>query len=175
MRGTELDATEREERAALFGPFSEGRRPLVPYRWRSEPELVEVPVTTMPILRTPIHMSYLVALAEHSPRVARGYLAAALRLCRATGVAPSMLLHSHDVVGGDDVPEMRFFPGFRMTGHAKRRFVASCLDRIREDFQVSTLHEFVRSRGPLPRVDLRFPDPGPRLEPSSSSAYTEEQ
>jgi protoporphyrinogen oxidase/peptidoglycan/xylan/chitin deacetylase (PgdA/CDA1 family) len=175
MRGTELTAAERDERAALFGPFSEGRRPLGPYRWRSEPELVEVPVTTMPMLRTPIHMSYLVALAEYSPRVAHGYLAAALRLCRTAHVAPSMLLHSHDVVGGDDVPEMRFFPGFRMTGTAKRRFVASCLDHLNEHFQVTTLHEFVRCLGPLSQVDLRFPDPGPRLEPSSSSAYTEEQ
>ena len=91
----------------------------------------------MPVLRTPIHMSYLMYLGERSPALARRYLAVALRLCRWTGVAPSLLLHSHDFVGADDVPAMSFFPGFRLPGEAKvrlvgrvRRPVASRLRRV---------------------------------------------
>ena len=87
--------------------------------------LIEVPVTTMPLLRTPIHMSYLMYLGERSPALAHRYLAVALRLCRWMGVAPSLLLHSHDFVGADDVPAMSFFPGFRLPGEAKLRLVGS--------------------------------------------------
>ena len=79
----------------------------------------------MPLLRTPIHMSYLVYLAERSSALAHRYLAVALRLCRWMGVAPSLLLHSHDFVGADDVPAMSFFPGFRLPREAKLRLVGA--------------------------------------------------
>jgi protoporphyrinogen oxidase/peptidoglycan/xylan/chitin deacetylase (PgdA/CDA1 family) len=157
LRGSELDPREREEREALFGGFGDGRRPLAPYRW-SLPggDLVEVPVTTMPGLRTPIHLSYLVYLAELSPAAARTYLRTALAACRRAGVAPSLLVHSHDVLGGDDVPSMRFFPGFKLPGRQKRQFVASCIDLLRDGFEVVPMASFVDQLGPLPRRPPRF-------------------
>lgn len=156
-RNADLTPEEDVERDALFGPFREGTRPLKPYRWRLAGEaLTEVPVTTMPLLRTPIHMSYLVYLAERSPRLARRYLAAALRLCRVTGVAPSLLLHSHDFVGADDVPAMSFFPGFRLPGAAKVRLVGDCIDLLRRDFDVLPLGTYVDGLTALPTVEPRF-------------------
>jgi protoporphyrinogen oxidase/peptidoglycan/xylan/chitin deacetylase (PgdA/CDA1 family) len=157
-RSASFSTGEQAERAALFGSFRDGARPLKPYRWSLDggSGIVEVPVTTMPLVRTPIHMSYLVFLAERSPALARRYLAAALRLCRWRGIAPSLLLHSHDFLGGDDVPAMAFFPGFRMAGEAKRRLVGECVDLLRRDFDVMTLGAYVGGLGRLPAVQPRF-------------------
>ncbi len=158
LRTAHLPAEERAERSDLFGPFRDGIRPLKPYRWRlGGSKLVEVPITTMPMVRTPIHMSYLVYLAERSPALALQYLRSALRLCRLSGVAPSLLLHSHDFVGADDVPALSFFPGFRLPGEAKARFVGRCLDVLRRDFRVLPLGEYVDELRALPTIDPRFP------------------
>ena len=165
VRKANLTPEQQAERAALFGPFREGTRPLVPYRWRLEggEDLTELPVTTMPGLRTPIHMSYLVYLAEVSPPLARRYLASALRLCRWAGVAPSLLLHSHDFIGADDVGAMSFFPGFRLPGEAKVRLVGDCIDLLRRDFDVLPLGTFVDRLPAAPLVEPRFfHRPGPQ-------------
>jgi peptidoglycan-N-acetylglucosamine deacetylase len=157
LRRAELATEERAQRDALFGTWRDGTRPLKPYRWRLVGErLIEVPVTTMPLLRTPIHMSYLMYLGERSPALAYGYLAVALRLCRYMGIAPSLLLHSHDFVGADDVPAMSFFPGFRLSGEAKVRLVARCVDLLRRDFTVVPIGSYVDGLTALRRVDPRF-------------------
>jgi protoporphyrinogen oxidase len=158
LRNADLTPEERAQRDALFGPLREGSRPLKPYRWRLDGGgLTEVPVTTMPVLRTPIHMSYLVYLAERSsPALARRYLAIALRLCRWTGVAPSLLLHSHDFVGADDVAAMSFFPGFRLPGSVKVRLVGQCVDLLRRDFDVVPLASYVDDLAPLRMIEPRF-------------------
>lgn len=157
IRNAELTPDQRAEREALFGPFREGMRPLKPYRWSlDDDDLIEVPITTMPILRTPIHMSYLMVLAERSPGLALRYLAIAVWLCRRTGVSPSLLLHSHDFVGADDVPAMSFFPGFRLPGEAKRRVVARCVDLLRDDFDVVPIGSYVDGLADLPTIEPQF-------------------
>jgi peptidoglycan-N-acetylglucosamine deacetylase len=170
LRNTTFSSEEYAERSVLFGSFFEGTRPLKPYRWGLEGEaLIEVPVTTMPLLRTPIHMSYIMYLAEWSPALARGYLALALRLCRLTGVVPSLLLHSHDFIGGDDVPAMSFLPGMRLSGPAKLRLLAECVDHVRRKFAILPLARYVDRLGPLDMVAPRFfhdRSPGP------AAAYT---
>jgi protoporphyrinogen oxidase len=158
LRRADLSQDQRAEREALFGPFRDGTRPLKPYRWRLDGSgLIEVPVTTMPLLRTPIHMSYLAFLAERSPTLAVGYLKTALRLCRQIGVKPSLLLHSHDLIGADDVAAMAFFPGFRLPGAAKIDLVRRCFDVILQEFDVRPINGFVDELGDLPTIDPRFP------------------
>jgi protoporphyrinogen oxidase len=157
FRNTHFTPEELAEREALFGSWRDGTRPLKPYRWGlAGKRLIEVPVTTMPLLRTPIHMSYLMYLGERSPALAYGYLAVALRLCRFMGVAPSLLLHSHDFVGADDVPAMSFFPGFRLPGEVKVRLVARCVDLLRRDFHVVPLATYVDGLPALRSVEPRF-------------------
>jgi protoporphyrinogen oxidase len=157
FRNSQLSREERSERDALFGSFGEGTRPIKPYRWRLDGGgLVEVPVTTMPLIRTPIHMSYLVYLAERSPTLAMYYFKTALQLCRWTGVAPSLLLHSHDFVGADDVPAMSFFPGARLPGRAKMRLVGRCIDLLRTEFKVMPLSRYVDGLEDLKMKEPRF-------------------
>ena len=105
----------------------------------------------MPVLRTPIHMSYLMYLGQRSPALAYHYLAVALRLCRYMGVAPSLLLHSHDFVGADEVPALSFFPGFRISSEVKLRLVARCVDLLRRDFTVVPIASYVDRLTSAPR------------------------
>jgi hypothetical protein len=89
-----LSKDELNTRKQLFGKFSEGFRPLKPYRWRTDAgELIEIPVTTMPIFKVPIHASYILYLSCYSQLLAFTYLRMALLLCKLTGTPPSILLH----------------------------------------------------------------------------------
>ena len=89
-----FDAEQRKRLEQLFGSWKEGFRPLNPYRWQLEgATLVEMPVTTFPLLRVPIHLSYVLYLATFSPWLARRYFSTAIGMCRLTGVEPSILLH----------------------------------------------------------------------------------
>ena len=70
-------------RATSSAALGEGLRPLQPYGGRSGADrLLEIPVTTLPLARVPINVSYVLYLAEYSPGLARQYFANALRLCR---------------------------------------------------------------------------------------------
>ncbi|MEZ5261376.1 MAG: polysaccharide deacetylase family protein [Acidimicrobiales bacterium] len=116
FRSAKLDAEQRAERAHLFGDWREGLRPLGAYRWELDgrPSLVELPVTTMPLVRVPIHVSYLLYLRGVSRELARRYLLAALAVAERRGVDVSLLLHPLDVLGPDDAEELSFFPGMQL-------------------------------------------------------------
>ena len=61
FRTTKLTPEQLEERAALFGTISDSLRPNKPFNWNlgENQKLLEIPVTTLPGLRTPTHLSYL--------------------------------------------------------------------------------------------------------------------
>ena len=142
---TRLEAGEKDRRKRLFGRFSEGFRPVKPYRWAVDGrELIEIPVTTMPILRLPIHVSYLLYLAKFSRRLALGYFRSALELCRATGVPPSLLLHPLDLLDTTDAPELAFFPAMGMPAEKKRPFVAEVLRLLCDRYRIVPLREHAR-------------------------------
>jgi peptidoglycan/xylan/chitin deacetylase (PgdA/CDA1 family) len=143
FRSARLSAAERAERALLFGSFRDGLRPIRPYQWQvGERLLPEIPVTTMPFLRIPIHVNYLLYLSGLSPLLAHAYFRAALRLCRLTGVAPSILLHPLDFLGVDDVEGLSFFPGMGLTGRKKRDLVRAFVDDLGAGHEVHTLDDY---------------------------------
>lgn len=127
-------APSTEDSAELFGGFGKVRAPNRPYRWHNG--VVELPVTTMPLLRVPIHGSYLLQLHEISPALARGYFRMALRLCRLTGVAPSLLLHPTDVLSAAEAPGMEFFPGMAVPSARKVELLGWVLGVLRRHFEV---------------------------------------
>ncbi|MFS8101994.1 polysaccharide deacetylase family protein [Lentzea alba] len=119
----------------LFGGFGKVFSPNKPFRWHGT-GLAELPVTTMPLLRVPIHGAYLLQLHQISPRLARGYFRAALRLCLLTGTAPSLLLHPTDVLSGAEAPGMEFFPGMSVPGAEKAALLGWVLSVLRQHFDV---------------------------------------
>ncbi|GEM_PF-53147 len=154
-----LTAAERAQRAALFGSARDGFRPVRPYRWAlpAGRTLLEIPVTTTPILKTPFHLSYLLYLSRISEVAMMGYLRFALAMCRATGTEPSFLLHPLDLLGGDQAPALRFFPGMDLSGRRKAALFARVMGVLGEHFRLVDMT--THARAILAReTPLRVPD-----------------
>jgi hypothetical protein len=137
-----MSIAERRERAALFGSVADALLPLRPYRW-STPNgaLLEIPVTTLPFVRSPIHFSYQLMLAQHSEAAARTYFDLALAMCERTKTAPSLLLHPLDFLGADDDAELAFFPGMALGAERKCGLLEDFLDRVAARFTVVTMRD----------------------------------
>lgn len=124
----------------MFGPVSGAVRPLKPFAWTSpEGTLLELPVSTVPLVRTPMHMSYLQALAERSEPVAGSYARAGFWALRRRGVPPSFLLHPTDLVDRRDAPRLDFFPGLRRPAVDKLETLRETLTRLSDGFDVVPL------------------------------------
>lgn len=151
---TKLSREEREERKTLFGGLSEGLRPLKPYRWLlpNGTQLMEIPVTTMPVFKLPFHVSYLLYLARFSETLMFAYLKTAITMCRLTGTQPSILLHPLDVLGGDQVPQLKFFPGMDLAAKRKTDLFIRILRQLARHFELIPMGEHARRLAlqPLP-------------------------
>jgi peptidoglycan-N-acetylglucosamine deacetylase len=152
-----LTPEEREKRKALFGKFSEGVRLLKPYQWQLPAgELIEIPVTTLPLFKVPIHISYILYASSFSPALAKMYFRTALQFCKIAGVQPSILLHPLDFLGCDDVKELAFFPGMQMTGDRKVAIVHEMIELMRSSFTVLAMNqhaEAIKQTGGLATVN----------------------
>ncbi|MCB1474189.1 MAG: polysaccharide deacetylase family protein [Rhodobiaceae bacterium] len=154
-----LSREDRKTRDRLFGRISDGFRPLRPYRWSThEGGLVEIPVTTMPLLRVPFHLSYLHYLAGYSPALARGYFRAGLAACRLRGVEPSFLLHPLDYLGAGEFPGLDFFPAMNQPAEQKLELARWALETLAGHFEVVTMREHAEraSARDLPTVQPRL-------------------
>ena len=133
-----LSPEERKDRAELFGQFSDGLRPVKPYFWElpEEKKLLEIPVTTIPVFKTPFHFSYLLYLSRFSMLLMRFYLNIAVLMCRMTGTSPSYLLHPLDLIGGDQLPELQFFPGMDVSSDRKLQVFTTVLKKLKANFNL---------------------------------------
>ncbi len=139
---TKLSKAEKEKRKALFGSFKDGFQPLKPYRWlMGETSLIEIPVSTMPIIKIPIHFSYLLYLSVFSRTIALFYFRLALLLCRLTRTQPSLLLHPLDFLGQEDVPELAFFPGMSLSSEHKLETLRKAIALLTQQFTVVSMRE----------------------------------
>jgi peptidoglycan-N-acetylglucosamine deacetylase len=137
-----LSKAERQKRKALFGGFKEGLQPLKPYQWcLGTDQLIEMPVTTMPIFKVPIHFSYVLYLSVYSPALALLYFRTALWLCKLTKTQPSLLLHPLDFLGQADVPELAFFPGMNLPTAKKLATLSKAIDLLCRQFTVLPMQE----------------------------------
>jgi uncharacterized small protein (DUF1192 family) len=156
-----LEPEERERRKALFGKFSEGFRSLKPYQWQLSPgsddRLLEIPVTTLPLLKIPIHVSYLLYLSCYSPLLAKIYFKTAVRMCRMTGTPLSLLLHPLDFLGKEDITELSFFPGMNMSAERKLTLVSEFLETLSQEFTIVPMQQHAIEAGASSRLDLVMP------------------
>jgi len=155
-----LTKEEKEQRKELFGTWRDALRPVKPFRWRlGDRSLVELPVTTMPVFQTPIHLSYVIYASRFSRRLARAYFRFALLMCRLTGTTPSILLHPLDFIGKGEVPELDFFPGMSLPLGDKLDVVTWVIERLAEHYELRTVKEHVRAAGSPARVLELTSDP----------------
>jgi hypothetical protein len=160
-----LSAEQRRQRRELFGSFRDGMRPVGAYRWQlpSGRGLLEIPVTTIPVVKTPFHMSYLIYLSRFSRGLMRGYLRAALALCRQAGVNPSFLLHPLDVLGAEHAPELMFFPGMDLPARDKRAVVREVIGLLAEHFTLVPMSSHAAQAVAQERLAV-FEPRAPRVE-----------
>ena len=143
------------------GGASRGQ-PLSPYRWDlgagpGAAPLIEVPVTTLPALRLPLHGTYLQHLADTSPLAARSYARLSMAACAAAGVAPHLLLHATDFIGADDGLPTAFLPGMRRGHRDKLALLDVAVGALRARFDAMPLIRYVQQ---LPAsLPLRTPMP----------------
>lgn len=142
-----LKRTDREARKDLYGGWLDGFRTLKPFHWKLEngQQLLEIPVTTMPILKTPIHASYLLYLAKFSEPLARFYFGLSLKLCRLFRVAPSFLLHPTDFLSEKDAPQLHYFPAMDQTTEWKLDRMRRFLGMLSKNFEVLPMGEYAKT------------------------------
>ncbi len=144
--------------AGIPGASQAPRLPLGPYAWDLPGgPLVEVPVTTLPGLRVPLHGTYLQYLADWSGSAARLYAGAAVSLCRRTGVDPHYLLHATDFIGSDDGFACTFLPGMRRPWQAKVALLSVLVRRLQDNFALMPIKDYVEQLGPVRQMVRRSP------------------
>lgn len=152
FKSPEMSAEEKEKRKKLFGKFSDGFQSLKPYRWQiGEKSLIEIPVTTLPLFKTPIHASYVIYLSTFSKTLAKTYWKTAVEMCKLSGTQLSLLLHPLDFLSGEDAPELKFFPAMNLPVEKKLEFLSEILETLTDKFEVVNMQkhaEFVK------RVDI---------------------
>mgnify|MGYP001264968160 CR=1 FL=1 len=155
-----LSDEEKELRKELYGNFRDGLRPVKPYRWLlpGGKTMLEIPVTTMPLFKVPFHLSYLLYLSRFSDVLSRLYLALAIGMCKLTGTSPSFLLHPLDLIGGDEVKEVSFFPGMDIAGSRKIMLFKSVMNLLMRHYEVVGMNRHageILNNGNLAQVELR--------------------
>lgn len=142
LNSSKMSDEEKAKRKKLFGKFSDGFQSLKPHFIEAAgKQMVEIPVTTFPAFKTPIHASYLLYLSTFSAAAAKAYWRSAVAACSMTGVEPSFLLHPLDFLGGEDVPAMKFFPGMANTSQRKIEFLDETIGALTDRFDVVSMRE----------------------------------
>jgi peptidoglycan/xylan/chitin deacetylase (PgdA/CDA1 family) len=140
---SDLTSEERKKRQKIYSRVGEALRPVKPFYWKlaSGKNLLEIPVTTIPLLKIPFHLSYLIYLSSYSTTLMRAYLKIAVSMCKLTNTQPSFLLHPLDFIGLEDVPELAFFPGMKVASSKKRELARLALNTLKRNFKILTMGE----------------------------------
>ena len=154
-----LTPEQRRQRKWLGGTFRDGLRPIRQYRWQMEGgTLMEIPVTTMPIFKVPIHVSYLITLSILGRNLALQYFNTALKLCRLMGIQPSIVLHPTDFLGCDDTHDLSFLPAMTLSSEKKMDLVSEVLRRLTGEFTVVTLQQHAKEATQISKLPVLKPN-----------------
>jgi len=142
-----LTNEEKRQRRGLFGSFREGMRSVKPYywQWNSGVKLLEIPVTTIPLIKIPFHLSYLIYLSRYSHTLMSCYLKTAILFCKITGTEPCLLLHPLDLLDAATVPELAFFPGMDLSRNQKIQLFNQVIKTLSKHFKLVKMSTHARS------------------------------
>jgi hypothetical protein len=62
-------------------------------------------------------------------------------MCRLTRTQPSLLLHPLDFLSGEDVPELKFFPGMHLPAAEKLSVVSEMLAMLSQKFDLVNMRQ----------------------------------
>ena len=140
---SDLSRDEKKDRNELFGKFSEGLRRLKPYYHElgDDKKLLEIPVTTIPVIKIPFHLSYLLYISGISIALMRFYLWFAVKMCKITNTRPSFLLHPLDLIGGDKIAQLKFFPGMNIESERKTEVFKMVIGYLKKHYKLVPMDE----------------------------------
>ena len=143
FKKSNLSKEEKKARKELFGKFSEGFRKLKPYKWDlgDGKSITEIPVTTMPVFKLPFHLSYLIYLGNISIPLMNLYLNTAITMCKITKTPISFLLHPLDLIGGDQISQLAFFPGMNVSSDKKVKVFKKVIGLLQKHYDVVNMDE----------------------------------
>ncbi|CAB5115291.1 Polysaccharide deacetylase [Olavius algarvensis associated proteobacterium Delta 3] len=143
---SDLSPKEREDRDELFGGIANGFQSVKPYRWQlnGQKSILEIPVTTIPGVKTPFHLSYLLYLSRFSGILMKSYLSIAIGSCRLSGTSPSFLLHPLDLIGGDKLTDLSFFPGMDLDSDRKLQVFNTVISTLLKHFDIVPMSEHAK-------------------------------
>ncbi len=141
FKKSDLSKEEKKARKELFGKFSEGFRKLKPYKWDlgDGKDITEIPVTTMPVFKLPFHLSYLIYLGNISMPLMKLYLNTAIKMCKITRTPISFLLHPLDLIGGDQITQLAFFPGMNVNSDKKVEVFKTVINSLKNNYEVTNM------------------------------------
>lgn len=156
---SDLSKAEKKARKELFGKFSEGFRRLKPYQWDlgSGKTITEIPVTTMPVFKLPFHLSYLIYLGNISMPLMKMYLNTAIRMCKLTNTPISFLLHPLDLIGGDQIQQLAFFPGMNVSSTKKVEIFKKVIQTLQKNYELVNMtkhHTYLKEHANLRAMKL---------------------
>jgi len=159
FKTSNLTDEQKEQRKGLFGTVEDAFRPVKPFKWNmGNGTLTEIPVTTMPIFKIPIHFSYILYLSKYSVALAKFYFHVSLFMCRITGTSPSVLLHPLDFLGKEDAGDLEFFPGMDIETTKKLNLVEYLISTLGKKYNIVTMrghYELLNKKKNLP---IKFPN-----------------
>lgn len=154
---SDLSKEDKKARKELFGKFSEGFRKLKPYKWDlgGGKSITEIPVTTMPIIKMPFHLSYLIFIGNISIVLMKIYLGIAISLCKITKTPISFLLHPLDLIGGDQITQLAFFPGMNVSSDKKVEIFKKVIRTLSKHFDIVNMSEYNNSLESKMKMNLK--------------------
>jgi hypothetical protein len=69
------------------------------------------------------------------------YLSSAIRLCKMTNTPVSFLLHPLDLIGGDQITQLAFFPGMNVSSDKKVKVFKNVIGLLQKHYDVVNMSE----------------------------------
>jgi len=131
---------------ADFGRWTDALQSLGPHplALSGGKQILEIPVTTHPVLRLPLHMTYLLSLGAISAEGMLRYLENALALCRGRKIGFSFLLHAPDFLDSTNLPGLEFLPHRGLSLHRKLDLINRVLEAVATCFRLMPLEAYAR-------------------------------
>jgi hypothetical protein len=122
-----------------YGRFAYGFAPLSPHRLK-DCDLLEAPVSTVPVVRLPMHSTFALSAGQWLFDLGFGLL-------RAQRTPVNYLLHAGDVLDRVDDPALRSYRFLTQTWEAKRPLYEHILAALTASYRIVPTAEFVAAWG----------------------------
>lgn len=70
------------------------------------------------------------------------YLGVAIRLCKITKTPVSFLLHPLDLIGGDQITKLAFFPGMNVSSDKKVKIFKQVINTLSRHYKIVNMSEY---------------------------------